>query len=96
MYKDCCIGIGSSENAFPWNCCGFFPLLTVYVVPGFAGTDKVLTFDHNIAQSFLITVTSEIVLRITVAGSVKGKILQQTQLVSADISLFCAPSSKIC
>lgn len=66
----------------------FFLLLAVYVVvPGSAGTDKVLTVHHSVAQSFPITVTGGEALRVTIAGNVKGKILQQTQLVSADISL---------
>lgn len=71
--------------------------MTVYVVvSGSAGTDKVLTVDHSVAQSFLITVTGGVVLGVTVAGNVKGKILPQTQLVTADVSLFCAPFSEIC
>lgn len=47
---------------------------TAYVVvPASAGTDKVLTVDHSVAQSFPIIVTGGVVLRVTIAGNVKGK-----------------------
>lgn len=47
---------------------------TVYVVvPGSAGTDKVVTVDHSVAQSFPIIVTGGVVLRVTIAGNVKRK-----------------------
>lgn len=54
--------------------CVFSIFDTVYVVvPGSAGTDKVVTVDHSVVQSFPIIVTGGVVRRVTIAGNVKGK-----------------------